>query len=495
MATAGATAASTLTHWIGGGWVPSRGTGAFDVVDPSTEEVVGSVPAGDDADVAAAAGAASRALPAWAATPVDARVEVVSRWCDELEARASELAEGLTSEVGTPLRAARAVQVGIALALMRAYVDAAREVPFEERVGNSLVIRESAGVVGCITAWNLPVILAMQKIPAALIAGCTAVLKPSEITPLNARVLAEVAAEAGVPSGAFNVVFGDGPTAGEALVRHPAVSAISFTGSTRAGRRVAQVASDHVKRVTLELGGKSANLILDDADLETAVRAGVNQAFFNGGQSCIVWSRMLVPHERHEEALEIARELVGGYRVGDPRNSDTDLGPMVSRAARDRVTAAIRKGAQEGARLVAGGPERPRGLERGWFVQPTLFGEVAPEMTIAREEIFGPVLSVMPYRGDGEAVRIANDSIYGLHGAVWSADEARALSVARRLQTGRVDVNGGPFNLAAPFGGYKQSGYGREFGRYGIEEFMELKSVQLPAEPGGLEVGARGGRG
>jgi acyl-CoA reductase-like NAD-dependent aldehyde dehydrogenase len=424
---------------------------------------------------------------------VEARAEVVSRWCDELERRTADLAEGLTAEVGTPLEAARAVQVGIALALMRAYVDAARETHFEETLGNSLVIREPAGVVGCITAWNLPVILAMQKVPAALIAGCTVVLKPSEITPLNARALAETAAAAGLPAGAFNVVFGDGPTVGEALVRHPAVGTISFTGSTRAGRRVAQVASDHVKRVTLELGGKSANVILDDADLEAAVRAGVDQAFFNAGQSCIVWSRMLVPRERHEDALELARELVEGYVVGDPRRSDTDLGPMVSRPARDRVTAYVRTGVQEGARLVAGGPERPPGLERGWFVRPTLFGDVRPEMTIAREEIFGPVLSVMPYEGEDEAVRIANDSVYGLHGAVWSADDEHALSVARRLQTGRVDVNGGPFNLAAPFGGYKQSGYGREFGRYGIEEFVQLKSVQLPAEAGGLEVGARGG--
>jgi aldehyde dehydrogenase (NAD+) len=320
------------------------------------------------------------------------------------------------------------------------------------------------------------------------------VLKPSELTPLNVGPMVEAARDAGIPSGALNVVFGAGPSAGEALVSHPDVSVVSFTGSTRAGRRVAQLGAETIKRMHLELGGKSASVILEDADLEPTVRACVDQAFFNCGQSCIVWSRMLVPRARLDEAEELAAEAVSGYRVGSPRDADTDLGPLVSAAAHERVTGYIEKGQSEGARLLAGGAGHPPGLDRGYFIRPTVFSDVDRTMTIAREEIFGPVLSIMPYGSEDEAVEIANDSVYGLHGSVWSSDEDQALAVARRLQTGRVDVNGAPFNLATPFGGYKQSGVGRELGRFGIEEFLELKSIQLPDDDAeGVGVGARGG--
>jgi aldehyde dehydrogenase (NAD+) len=486
------TVGSSPAHWIDGSWREGRGEATFDVINPSTEEAIGAVPAGTAEDVDLAVKAASRAFADWSTQPLADRLGFLERWCRELEGRAEELAEGITDEVGTPLPASRAAQVGIALAILRAYLEDAEHVSFEERIGNSLVAREPAGVAACITPWNLPLIIAMQKLPAALLAGCTVVLKPSEITPLNARDLVEAADTAGLPPGVCNVVFGDGPTVGEALVGHPDISVVSFTGSTRAGRRVAQLGAETIKKVHLELGGKNASVVLDDADLEPTVRACVDQAFFNCGQSCIVWSRMLVPRGRLAEAAELASAVADGYHVGPPRDADTDLGPLVSAAAHERVGGYIRKGVEEGARLVAGGPERPEGLERGYFIRPTVFTDVASEMTIAREEIFGPVLSIMPYRDEDEAVEIANDTIYGLHGSVWSGDDEHALSVARRLRTGRVDVNGGPFNLITPFGGYKQSGVGRELGRFGIEEFLELKSVQLPGETAAsVGVGAR----
>jgi acyl-CoA reductase-like NAD-dependent aldehyde dehydrogenase len=486
------TLSSSPAHWIDGSWQEGYRAQTLEVIDPSTEEAIGAVPAGTAEDVDLAVKAASRAFDEWSASPLADRLGFLERWYRELENGAEELAEGITEEVGTPLSASRAAQVGIALAILRAYGEDAEHVSFEERIGNSLVAREPAGVAACITPWNLPLIIIMQKLPAALAAGCTVVLKPSEITPLSAAALVEAAERAGLPPGVVNVVFGDGPTVGEALVSHPQVSVVSFTGSTRAGRRVAQLAAETIKKVHLELGGKNASVILDDADLEPTIRACVDQAFFNNGQSCIVWSRMLVPRGRLAEAAELAGIVADSYRIGPPRDLETDLGPLVSEAARDRVRGYIRKGVDEGARLVTGGPEAPEGLERGYYIRPTVFSDVAREMTIAREEIFGPVLSIMPYRDEDEAVEIANDTVYGLHGSVWSADDERALSVARRLRTGRVDVNGGPFNLITPFGGYKQSGVGRELGRFGIEEFLELKSMQLPGEVAtSVGVGAR----
>jgi len=483
---------STLAHWIGGEWLPAVGADPIEVIDPSNEEVIGAVAAGTAEDVDRAVQAARSAFEPWAQTPLNERLAVLERWHAELGVRSEELADRITSEVGTPLAVSRGAQVGIALGILRAYLDVARELRFEDRIGHSLVAREPAGVVGCITPWNLPLIIVMQKVPAALIAGCPVVLKPSEITPLHMITVVEAAAAAGLPPGVLNVVFGDGPSVGTEIVAHPEVDVVSFTGSTRAGRNVAAVGAETVKRVHLELGGKSANLILEDADLDAAVRAGVDQAFFNGGQSCIVWSRMLVPRDRQDEVAELAAAAAEGYRVGHPREEGTDIGPLVSDAAHLRVTGYIRKGISEGARLVTGGPERPDGPERGYYVRPTVFSAVDPAMTIAREEIFGPVLTVIPYDGTDEAVRIANDSAYGLHGAVWSGDPERALAVARRLRTGMVDVNGAPFNFAAPFGGYKQSGVGREIGVHGIEEFCEVKAIQLPEDAAdSIGVGAK----
>lgn len=353
--------------------------------------------------------------------------------------------------------------------------------PWTEELGNSLVVREPVGVVAAITPWNYPLHQIVNKVVPAVAAGCTVVLKPSEVAPLTAGILAEIVSAAGVPDGVLNIVHGVGPVVGEALAAHPDVDMVSFTGSTRAGRRVAAVAAETVKRVALELGGKSANLVLDDADLGLAVKIGMANCYLNGGQTCTAWSRMLVPASRHDEAVELAVAAAAKYTVGDPTEASTRIGPMVSAAQRERVTGYISAGTAEGATLACGGPDVPDGLDRGYFVRPTVFGGVRPEHTIAKEEIFGPVLSIMPYGSEDEGVELANSTVYGLAGAVFSADNDRAVAVARRLRTGQVDVNGGAFNPIAPFGGYKQSGNGRELGRFGLEEFCEIKSIQRPA--------------
>jgi betaine-aldehyde dehydrogenase len=335
------------------------------------------------------------------------------------------------------------------------------------------------GVIGCITPWNYPLHQVAAKVAFALSAGCTVVLKPSEVAPLSAFVLAEIIDGARLPRGVFNMVTGDGPTVGEAIAVHPGIDMVSFTGSTRAGKRVAELASQTVKRVALELGGKSANVILDDADLPRAVKTGVQNCFLNSGQTCSAWTRMLVPRAKHDEAVRIAKEAAEGFAVGDALAKGTRLGPLVSKRQQERVRGYIRKGIEEGATLVTGGPDQPAGQPRGFFVKPTVFAGVRNDMTIAREEIFGPVLCIIPYDGEEEAVRIANDTDYGLAGAVWSADADRARRVARRMRTGQVDINGGAFNLMAPFGGFKQSGIGREYGKEGLGEFLETKSLQM----------------
>jgi len=342
------------------------------------------------------------------------------------------------------------------------------------------VVREPVGVVGAITPWNYPLHQIALKVAPALAAGCCVVLKPSELTPFNAFVLAEVIEAAGLPAGVFNLVVGLGATVGEALVRHPGVDMISFTGSTRSGKRIAEVAAQSVKRVALELGGKSASVILDDADLAGAVKSTVNGCYLNSGQTCTALTRMLVPASKYEEAAKIAAEVAKGFTVGDPLAETTKLGPLTSKAQLERVRGYIRKGIEEGAELVAGGAEPPEGVPAGgYYVKPTIFGKVKNSMTIAQEEIFGPVLAIIPYADEDDAVRIANDSIYGLAGAVWSKDEARAQRVARRIRAGQIDINGGSFNMNAPFGGFKQSGHGREAGTYGLEEFLEYKALQL----------------
>jgi aldehyde dehydrogenase (NAD+) len=466
--------------FVAGAWVPSAGTGLLEVVNPTTEEVLATVPEGTAEDVDLAVAAARAAAEGWAGVPPATRAALLGRIAEALAARTEEAARLIATEVGSPLPFAAKVQVGLPVTVLRSYAALLPEYEFEERIGNSLVVREPVGVVAAITPWNYPLHQIVAKVAAALAAGCTVVLKPSEVAPLSAHLLARVAAEAGLPPGVLNIVTGTGPVVGEALVGHPDIDMVSFTGSTRAGHRVSAVAAGTIKRVALELGGKSANVVLPDvADLGAAVKVGLANCFINGGQTCTAWTRMLVPAHLHDEAVALAVAGTGRYRVGDPLEEGTRIGPMVSATQRDRVRGYIQRGVEEGATLVCGGAEPPDRLDRGYFVRPTVFAGVRPDMTIAQEEIFGPVLAVLPYTDEDDAVAIANGTRYGLTGAVWSADSEHALAVARRLRTGQVDINGGRFNPLAPFGGYKQSGNGRELGRYGLAEFLEVKSLQL----------------
>ncbi|NJP33594.1 aldehyde dehydrogenase family protein [Micromonospora thermarum] len=463
--------------YLDGHWVTASAGQTLDVHSPTTEEVVGTVPAGTAADVDRAVAAARAAFDGWAATAPADRAARLDRLHAALSARADEIARTVALELGTPLKVATRVQAGLPLTVLRSYVDLAGHPPAAETVGNSLVIREPVGVVGAITPWNYPLHQVMAKLAPALAAGCTVVLKPSELTPLTAYLLFDAIDEAGFPPGVVNLVPGTGPVVGEAIAAHPDVDMVSFTGSTATGRRVAHLAADRIARVALELGGKSANVILDDADLATAVKVGVGNAFLNSGQTCTAWTRMLVHRDRYDEALALAAKAADGYRLGDPFDPATRLGPLVSAAQRDRVRDHVARGLADGGRLVAGGPDAPL-PERGWFVAPTVIADVDPDSALAQEEVFGPVLAVIPVDDDEHAVAVANNSRYGLAGAVWSGDEERALAVARRMRTGAVDVNGAPFNPLAPFGGYKQSGLGRELGTYGLEEFLQTKAIQ-----------------
>jgi acyl-CoA reductase-like NAD-dependent aldehyde dehydrogenase len=465
--------------YINGQWLEPHGSGQLEVINSSTGDPVATVPEGDASDADRAVAAARAAFDGWAALPPAERADYLDKIKEGLKARIDDLLRVIAIEVGMPTSLSPAYQLGSPPFVFGYYADLARQFVFEKEVGNSLVVFEPVGVVGAITPWNYPLHQISLKVAPALAAGCTVVLKPSEVAPLNAFALADAVEEAGLPAGVFNLVTGTGPVVGEALASHPEVDMISFTGSTRAGKRVSELASQTVKRVALELGGKSANVILDDADLDTAVRRGVQQVLVNTGQSCNAWTRMLVPRDKQSEVERIAVEVFSETAVGDPLDAGSFVGPLVSKAQQERVQGYIRKGVEEGARLVAGGDAPPAGHERGYFVRPTLFADVTPDMTIAQEEIFGPVISIIPYDTEDEAVRIANDSVYGLAGAVWSADPERAKRVARRIRTGQVDINGGGFNMLAPFGGYKQSGNGRELGEFGFEEFLEVKSLQL----------------
>jgi aldehyde dehydrogenase (NAD+) len=465
--------------YIDGAWVPSSGSGSIEVINSATEEVMATIPEGTAEDVDKAAKAAKAAFPAWSQTSVEERGKYLQRITEGLGARTMDIANVVAQEVGMPINLSMIIQAGLPTMTFSSISQIVDDFPFEETIGNSQVVREPVGVVGCITPWNYPLHQIAAKVAPALAAGCTVVLKPSEVAPLNAFILAEIIDEVGLPAGVFNLVTGVGPVVGEAIAAHPDVDMVSFTGSTRAGKRVSELAAQTVKRVSLELGGKSPNIILDDAPLEQAVTDGVGKCFLNSGQTCSALTRMLVPRAKLAEAEEIAAKAAETYTPGDPFSSDTRLGPLVSDAQRKRVRDYIQKGLDEGAKLVTGGAEAPEGLEKGFFVRPTVFSEVRPGMTIEQEEIFGPVLSIIPYDTEEEAIEIANDTVYGLAGGVWSADADRAKAVARQIRTGQVEINGGSFNPMAPFGGYKQSGHGRELGRYGLEEFLEVKSLQL----------------
>jgi len=469
--------------YIDGAWVPSTGIGSIDVINASTEEVMGRIPEGTPEDVDRAVAAAKTAFESWGQTDPQERSKFIQAMSEGIGARNQQLAETICGEVGMPMFMSQLIQAGLPQAVSGSYVQVLEDFPFEEEIGNSLVVREPIGVVGCITPWNYPLHQIVAKVAPALAAGCTVVLKPSEVAPLNAFIFAEILDEIGLPHGVFNLVSGTGPVVGEAIAASPDVDMVSFTGSTRAGKRVSEVAAGTVKRVALELGGKSANIILDDLegeDLDKAVRAGVGSCYLNSGQTCTAFTRMLVPAAKQDEILDIIRDEVESvYTIGDPTAGEARLGPLISDAQRTRVRDYIRKGVDEGATLVIGGSEQPPELSKGYFVKPTVFADVSNDMTIAQEEIFGPVLSVIAYQDEDEAVKIANDTVYGLSGGVWGADPERAKSVGRKIRTGQLEINGGSFNALAPFGGYKQSGNGRELGKYGLEEFLQVKSMQL----------------
>jgi len=468
--------------YIDGQWIPSDGKKTLSVFDSTNEEVMATIPEGTASDVAKAAKAAKAAFISWSTTPPATRAKYLNAISDALAARMDEISSAISRETGMSKMLSNMIQVGLPIGSFKQAAILAESFEFEKQVGSSLVVREPIGVVGCITPWNYPLHQIAAKVAFALASGCTVVLKPSEVAPIDAFMLAEIIHEAKLPAGVFNLVTGTGPVVGEAISASPDIDMISFTGSTRAGKLVMQTGSETVKKVALELGGKSANIICEDLDTETfakAVMGGTGQAFLNSGQTCSLLSRMLVPRARLSEAEGLAAAVAGSMKVGDPFTEGTNLGPLASAAQRDRVVSYINKGIDEGAKLIAGGPEAPAGLEKGYYVQATVFSEVNNKMTIAQEEIFGPVLVLIPYDGIDEAVDIANDSPYGLAGAVFAADQETGIAIARRIRTGQVTVNNGRFNPNAPFGGYKQSGIGRELGEYGFEEFLEVKSLQL----------------
>ncbi|MBM9622479.1 aldehyde dehydrogenase family protein [Streptomyces zhihengii] len=457
--------------YIGGRWRPAIGTDTIAVVNPADEQVIGEVPAGTAEDVDAAVRAAREAFPGWAATPPAERAALLGALRDELGRRTEEIAETVTAELGAPPALALAVHASLPVVVAGTYAELAGSYAFEEKLGTSTVLLEPVGVVGAITPWNYPLHQIVAKVAPALAAGCTVVLKPAEDTPLTAQLFAEAVDAAGIPAGVVNLVTGLGPVAGQALAEHEGVDLVSFTGSTAVGSRIGAVAGAAVKRVALELGGKSANVILPGADLARAVNVGIANVMSNSGQTCSAWTRMLVHRDHYDEAVALAEAAVAKYVPGER------VGPLVNARQQERVRGFIEQGVAEGARLVAGGPDAP--LETGYYVRPTVLADVTPGMTVAQEEIFGPVVCLMRYEDEDDAVAIANGTVYGLAGAVWAADDAEAVAFARRMDTGQVDINGGRFNPLAPFGGYKRSGVGRELGPHGLAEYLQTKSLQF----------------
>ena len=460
-----------------GTWQASTGSESVAVISSASEQEIGRVPRGTAEDVDRAVKAARRGFETWSRVPLEERAQWLEKLSAAMKTRVPQIADAIAHEVGTALGFATKVQAEFPIMMIGMNAKFIREAKLEEELGNSLVMKEPIGVVGCVTPWNYPLHQAVCKIAPALAAGCTIVLKPAEMAPLSAFMLAEAALEIGLPPGVINIVSGSGRVVGEAIVAHPDVDMVSFTGSLQAGRRIASVAGDGIKKVCLELGGKSAFVVLDDAPFEKAVPAGVNNCMQNSGQTCSAWTRMLVPRARHDEAVELAKTQLAKLTLGDPFDKNTRLGPLASAGQRDTVLGLIEQGKKEGAALVAGGG-RPSHLATGYYVEPTIFANVDNRMTIAQEEIFGPVLAIVPYDTDADAIAIANDSAYGLAGGVWAGSSERALGVAKQLRTGQVDINGGRFNPLAPFGGYKKSGIGREVGPLAIEEFFQLKSIQ-----------------
>ncbi len=463
--------------YINGEWVEPTEANDFEVIDPSTEEPIAKISLGTPADVDKAVAAARAAFDDFSTTTREQRLELLGRLIETYKARLDEMAKTISLEMGAPMWLAKAAQARAGLGHLMVAAQVLENYEFEHLQGTTLMRKEPIGVCGLITPWNWPINQVSAKVAPAIAAGCTMVLKPSEVAPLSSYLWAQILDEAGVPAGVFNMVNGEGPTVGEAISSHPDIDMVSFTGSTRAGVSVATAAAPTVKRVTQELGGKSANILLDDVNLTAAVSGGVQTCFMNSGQSCNAPTRMLVPRELLAEAEQIAREAAEHVAVGDPREEGTNIGPVVSKVQFDKIQGLINKGVEEGAELVTGGPGRPEGLDRGYYVKPTVFSKVSNEMTIAREEIFGPVLSIIPYDDEEDAVRIANDTLYGLSGYVSSGDLDRARKVANRIRAGNVHVNGAQVDSAAAFGGYKQSGNGREWGEAGFEEYLELKCV------------------
>ena len=464
--------------YINGEWVdPIDGLNLLDVINPTTEETIGKIAMGSAKDVDAAVKAAQEAFISFSQTSTEERLKLLEKICSIYMERSDEIAEAISKEMGAPINLSKNAQAASGLGHLATATATLKNYKFEEMSGSTLIRKEPIGVVGMITPWNWPMNQITCKVGPALAAGCTMVLKPTEIAPMNALLLAEILHDAGVPKGVFNLVNGDGPTVGEAMSSHPGIDMMSFTGSTRAGIAVAKGSADTVKRVLQELGGKSANIILDDADFYEAVKRGTKHMFNNTGQSCNAPSRMLVPQSRQDEAKEAAKEVAEKTVVGDPSSESTTMGPVVSDLQYNKIQGLIEKGIEEGAELVVGGPGKPDDLNQGYFVKPTVFANVSNDMTIAREEIFGPVLCILPYEDEDDAVRIANDTLYGLSGYVSSADPDHALDVARRIRSGNVHINNAPTGINDPFGGFKQSGNGREWGVFGFEEFLEIKAV------------------
>jgi aldehyde dehydrogenase (NAD+) len=466
-----------LNFYINGKWVAPKNPAVMDVIDPSTEEAYTQISMGAKADVDKAVAAAKAAFPKFSKATKAKRLKLLRRILEIYNERSEELAKAVSQEMGAPITMARESQVWSGRAHLEATIAALQKYKFSERRGTTMVIKEPIGVCALITPWNWPLNQIVCKVAPAIAAGCTVVLKPSEIAPISGIIFAEIMHAAGVPKGVFNMISGNGPDVGAHMSAHPDVDMVSFTGSTRAGILVAKAAADTVKRVAQELGGKSPNIILADADFEVAITKGVEGCFGNTGQSCDAPTRMLVPANRHDEALKIAKKSAEAHVTGDPRKENTGLGPVISQLQYDKIQKLIDTGIKEGATLVAGGLGRPEKLSRGYYVRPTIFGNVTPGMTIAREEVFGPVLAIMPYKDEGEAIKIANDTVYGLAAYIASTNIEHARTIAKELRVGTVNLNYPAWDTAAPFGGYKQSGNGREYADWAIHDFLEVKGI------------------